>query len=218
MQLLSEADFKTHPCSEESLLREALPCPGLIAEVQQADGISEDCGAFKALIWWCWARRRDVVNNAIATCRTGRSKRFWDIRGRGSFANCSWGEDENCQATGRCKSERTGPGAGRSTASAVERGRLREAQGGVRFQRVTCAVSVKVKSASPSASGVGVTRHHEWVLRAKLRLNRREPVKTRGAKRRIPFVQRQTRWCPSFTSLVEGAFLGPSRWVLFVIP
>jgi len=28
---------------------------------------------------WCWARRRDVVNNAIATCRTGRSKRFWDI-------------------------------------------------------------------------------------------------------------------------------------------
>jgi hypothetical protein len=29
----------------------------------------------------CWARRQDVVNNRIATCRTGRSKRFWDIHG-----------------------------------------------------------------------------------------------------------------------------------------
>ena len=28
---------------------------------------------------WCWARRRDEGNNRIATCRTGRSKRFWDI-------------------------------------------------------------------------------------------------------------------------------------------
>jgi hypothetical protein len=80
---------------------------------------------------WCWARRRDVVNNRIATCRTGRSKKFWDIHWRSSFASCSWGQDEKRQTANRCKSGRTGPGAGRSAASAVERGRLREAQGGI---------------------------------------------------------------------------------------
>src|SRR6266852_9847835 len=60
-----------------------------------------------------------------------RLKRFWDIRWRSSFANCSWGQDENRQTTCRCESGRTGPGPGRSAASAVERGRLRETQGRV---------------------------------------------------------------------------------------
>jgi len=72
---------------------------------------------------WCWARRRDVVNNAIATCRTGRSKRFWISVGE-AVSRAAHGVGMKTPDAYRCEPGRTKPGTGRSPASAVERGTI----------------------------------------------------------------------------------------------
>src|SRR6202049_3552266 len=47
---------------------------------------------YRAANWVVLGKTTGRASKPTATCRTGRSNRFWDIHWRSSFLNCSWGQ------------------------------------------------------------------------------------------------------------------------------